>query len=201
MQFYKSNDVNCLNKKLHTTKKDKFIKLNNLVWIISLTVFSFLLSLVLSLFSEIFLEANNIILAIFLLLIFMSFNIVSDMIGLAITSCQVIKIKKSNLKQKEKVISIYLIKNSDKVSSILCDVIGDVCSILCGASASILALIISTKLQLSIIYTGCLINSIVVCLTVLIKAITKNYAIKNSLKIVRVCSKIILKIKNSKLYD
>jgi len=196
MQFYKTDNTKCLSNKLHLNKReDKGNNINNLFWIICLTFLSFFLSLVLSLFSEIFLGTNNIVLAIILLLTFMLFNILSDMIGLAITSCQVIKIKKSNLKQKEKIMSVYLIKNSDKVSSILCDVIGDACGVLCGASGSILSLIMSNKLGISLIYTGVLISSFIVSCTVLLKAITKSYALNNSLKIVKFCSKIILKIK------
>ena len=194
MQFYKSKDSKILIEKLHSNKpRYQTRSKQNIFWIISISLVSFLLSLVLSLFSELFLNSSNIFLAIFVLCCFMSLNIFSDMIGLAITSCQTNKIKKLNISQKEKTMCIFLIKNSDKVSSILCDVIGDACGILCGAGASILAIILSNMAGISSILFGVLISSVVVCLTVLIKAVTKNYAINNSLKIVRLCSKIILK--------
>lgn len=201
MQFFNSNDDKVLYQKLHSkynlskSNKDNNIENSNFIWIVSISIIAFILSLVLSLFSEIFLNTSNLFLAFFIIILFMALNIFSDMIGLAITSCQVTKVKKSNIKQKEKAMCLLLIKNSDKVSSILCDVIGDACGILCGAGGSILAIILSNKASLSAIFLGVLVSSSVVCLTVLLKAITKKYAIKNSLKIVRKCSKILLKIK------
>lgn len=195
MQFYKSNDTKSLIQKLHEKPKQKNQIKQNLLWILFISLASFILSLVLSLFSEVFLSSSSIFLAVLVLIAFMGLNVISDMFGLAITSCQVTKIKKLHINQKEKIICIYLIKNSDKVSSILCDVIGDACGILCGAGVSVLSIILSNIVGASSILFGVIVSSVVVCLTVLIKAITKNYAINNSLKILRLCSKIILRLK------
>ena len=163
-------------------------KKKRISWILKITTISFLLSLFLSIFSELFLSSSNIFLATVLLIIFMLFNILSDMIGLAIVSCQVEELKKENLDKKLFNKCLKLIKNSDKVSTILCDVIGDACGILCGVSGSILSIIISKKIifgSFSGVLAGAIISSLIVGLTVLFKAISKKYAIINSVKIVK----------------
>lgn len=196
MQFY-----------LKEKNQNNRVKVNSLlssnqksVWIIKISLISFLLSLLLSLFSEFFLTKSNIYLAMLLLTIFMILNIVSDMIGLAITSCQVVQLKLEKISTKELEKCMFLINNSDRVSTILCDVIGDVCGILCGVSGSIIAIILSKVSLLGSlgIMLGAVVSSLIVGLTVLFKAIAKNYAVRNSLKLVRVSARFLLKINNMK---
>lgn len=170
-------------------------KTQRVVWISKISLVAFLLSLILSLFSELFLSNSNIVFAIILLAVFMSLNVFSDMLGLAITSCQVAQVREARLKKAVGGMCLFLIKNSDRVSSILCDVIGDACSILCGVSGSVVTIILSSKLSWPIVLVGAVTSSLVVGLTVLLKAIVKNYAVNNSLKIVKKTAKAILKLK------
>ncbi|MBQ9792620.1 MAG: hypothetical protein IJW32_02600 [Clostridia bacterium] len=168
-------------------------KNKNFLWIIRISVLAFCLSLLLSLFSEIILNKSNIVVAIILLVVFMSLNIISDMYGLAITSCQIDKLKSEKMSEVLYSKCIKLIKNSDKVSSILCDVVGDICGILCGVSGTMVALICAPKinfLSINILFSA-IVSASVVALTVFLKAITKKYAVKNSLKLVKRSAKII----------
>lgn len=195
MQFYKY--------KTKSEKKDVSISLltahnkktQRVAWILKISVVAFLLSLILSVFSEIFLSESSVFFALILLIIFMVLNIVSDMLGLAVASCQVNQVRHANLKRKVSVMCLFLIKNSDRVSSILCDVIGDACGILCGVSGSVVAIILTSKLNISGVLIGALVSSLVVGITVLFKAIVKNYAVNNSLKIVKKMARTILKVK------
>ncbi|NCB48594.1 MAG: hypothetical protein EOM55_03140 [Clostridia bacterium] len=189
MKIINNIKVKLLSKK---EKKRKFF------WIIKISLLAFSLSILLSFFSQIVLKKSNAILAVVLLCIFMIFNIFSDMIGLAITSCQIDEVRKEreNNRLKESIYKkcLHLIKNSDKVSSILCDVVGDICGILCGVSATILTnIIISNNSIFSLyLFVGAIVSSIIAGLTVCFKAIAKNFAVKNSLKIVIKISKISL---------
>lgn len=199
MQYYKKDknkeEVTVFSFMLKTKK-------SRAIWIFKITLIAFLLSLFLSIFSEMFLSASNIIFATLLLIIFMFVNIVSDMIGLAIVSCQVEELKRRINNAQIYNMCLALTKNSDKVSSILCDVIGDACGILCGVSGSILSIIISQKIasnSFGALLIGATISALIVGLTVFFKAVSKKYAVINSVNIVRKIAKLFLKLKFNKL--
>ena len=156
------------------------------LWVTKISLLAFSISLFLSLLSSLVLEKSGLIIAILLLLIFMSLNVLSDMVGLAITSCQIESLKKiDNLEVQKK--CLMLVRNSDKVSSILCDVIGDICGILCGVSGTIVTAYCIVRIEIVSfeIFVGAGVSAIIAGLTVLFKAISKNYAVKNSEKIVK----------------
>ena len=83
--------------------------------------------------------------------------------------------------------SIRLIKNSDKVSSILSDILGDVCGIVSGAMGVALSLVIIDGGEYSV-FMICmiiaLVNATIACVAITAKSIAKKIAIKNSTKIV-----------------
>lgn len=189
MQIIKENLTN--NRQVVISKNNS--KRQKVLWIIRISLLAFSLSLLLSLFSETFLNKSNVILAIFLLITFMMLNVFSDMLGLAITSCQIEELKKEDLSRSLRARCLVLIKNSDKVSSILCDVIGDISGILCGVSGTTITIIISSTFKivsLNILF-GSIVSAIIAGLTVLFKAIAKNYAVNNSLKLVKSTAKFL----------
>lgn len=156
------------------------------LWVSKISLLAFSVSMFLSLLSSLVLEKSGLIVATFLLFIFMALNVLSDMIGLAITSCQLENLKKiENIQVQKK--CLLLVRNSDKVSSILCDVIGDICGILCGVSGTIITafFVLRTNIASLKIFVGAGVSAVIAGLTVLFKAISKNYAVKNSEKIVR----------------
>lgn len=191
------NDVEVKLRRKMVLRKKSF-------WIAKISILAFSLSLFLSFFSQIILKESNAILAIILLCLFMIFNVFFDMIGLAITTCQIGEVKKERDSKKLKEVickkCLQLIKNSDKVSSILCDVVGDICAILCGVSATMLTnIIISNNTIISLyLFVGAIASSIIAGLTVLFKAIAKDFAMRNSLKIVKIVSGILIIFSNNK---
>lgn len=166
-------------------------------WFVKISLLAFSTSLFLSLFSEMILNNANLCIALVLLVIFMFMNVFSDMFGLAITSCQIEKFKKENLDKRQFEICVKLVEASDKVSSILCDVVGDICGILCGVSGTMIAMILSKNIDISSakIFIGAFTSSFIAGLTVLFKAVSKNYAVNHSSDIVKKISKIILLFK------
>ena len=183
MKFYKNNKVVVAN----AMTKRKY------VWFAKITLLAFSSSLLLSLFSEIILGKSNLIVALILLVIFMMLNVFSDMLGLSITSCQIEELKKRNLDKRTFDKCLFLIKSSDKVSSILCDVVGDICGILCGVSGTMISYLFVKNIQIASfkIVVGATVSAIIAGLTVLFKAISKNYAVKNASKIVEKIAKFL----------
>ena len=86
------------------------------------------------------------------------------------------------------------------MSSILCDVVGDICGILCGVSGTMIAYICASLLPESNfnMFLGAIVSALIAGFTVLFKAISKNYAVKNSTKIVKKVVNFIFVLKNLK---
>ena len=168
---------------------------NTKLWIAKVTLLAFFISLILSIFSELIQNSNNIFIAITILIIFMALNVLSDMVGLAITSCQIENIENSNFSDKLKNKCLMLIKNADKVSSIMCDVIGDICGILCGVSGTIIVYMVSKSIEIYSlkIFIGAGMSALIAGLTVFFKAISKNFAVNNAQKIVKKIGNFLLK--------
>lgn len=165
-------------------------KHENLFWTLKISVLAFVLSILFSISSEIILDGVGIGISILLIVVFMLANVFVDMIGLAITTCQINDIDKINVDEKKKNTCLSLIKNADKVSSILSDVIGDICGILSGAGGATITIILTESITYPslTLLVGALVSSLIACITVLLKSISKAYAIKHSIKIVLVIS-------------
>ena len=71
-------------------------------------------------------------------------------------------------------------KNAEKVSSFCCDVVGDICGIISGASGTTITILISESFDFSVLVTGLFVAAIIASLTIGGKAIGKSYAINNS---------------------
>ena len=114
---------------------------------------------------------------------FIALAILTDMIGLAVASSNIEDFNAmAARKVKGSKQAIALVKNADKVSSVLNDVIGDVCGILSGAAgASIVAKIaIDNSGNFMAILIPSLIAAIIAGLTIFGKALFKKVAIKHA---------------------
>lgn len=163
------------------------------VWSIKILVLSFALSMCFGVLSELVLKSTGIIIAVAIIILFVAIAIVTDMIGVATTSADIKPFQAMASKKvrgaKE---AIKLLSKADRVSSICCDVIGDVCGILSGAAGAsiLLKLALEDSSPLSIIIAS-LISAVVASLTILGKAICKNYAVHKSTGIVLAFGKFI----------
>lgn len=160
------------------------------IWPIKVLVLSFALTIFFGISSELLLSGAGIAISILIIVIFVAIAIVSDMIGVAITACNVQPFRAMASKKvrgaKE---AIKLLNKADRVSSICCDVIGDICGILSGAAgASIIVKIVSesSSTALSIIISS-LVSAIIASLTIFGKALGKKYSMQN-------CNSIILAV-------
>ena len=167
---------------------------NNWIWPLIVLILAISLSLCFSLLSELVLNGSAIIVAIIVILVFIALAILTDMIGLAVASANIEHFTAmAARKVKGSKQAIALVKNADKVSSVLNDVIGDVCGILSGAAgASIVAKIaIDNGGSFMSILIPSLIAAIIAGLTIAGKSIFKKVAIRHANSITLAFAKLI----------
>ena len=167
-----------MKQRLNKSKKTKAW-----VWPLIVLVLATLISLSFSIVSELILSKSAVIIALIVIFVFIALSIVFDMIGLAVASSNIehfTAMAARKVKGSKQALS--LVKNSDKVSSICNDVIGDVCGILSGAAgASIVTKIaIDNAGNFMAILIPSLIAAIIAGLTIFGKAIFKKVAIKHA---------------------
>lgn len=170
-------------------------------WPLIVLVSTFCLSFAFSFGSTFLLSDAGLIVSIILLVFFLALAVVTDMIGVATTSAE---IEPFNAMCARKVKGakqgLMLIRNAEKVSSIFCDIIGDMCGILSGTVGASITLQILGKTAVTVqeVLIATMVSACIAALTVFLKAIFKKVAVKNPNKIVFTIGKILafFKIKN-----
>ncbi len=163
-------------------------------WIITVFILTFILSVVFSSISNVVVtKFNNIVLSL-LLIITISLGILFDVIGTAAISANESTFHALNSKKKKGASSaLYLIKNSNKISSICNDIVGDVSGIISGSIGAMLAVSISSSYSINNIVVSIIISAIISSFTVGGKAIFKIVAINNADNIIFTVGKVINK--------
>lgn len=173
------------------------IKLKKYRWAIKMFILALCLSSVFSLISQTILNSLGIITSVITICLFIFISIVFDMIGIAATSCDPKFFEeKIKINTKGANVGLSLAKNSEKVCSFCADVVGDICGILSGAGgASIILSVISIIHNPSLaILVSTLVSSLIAGITIFGKACMKEYAIKNSNKLILFVGKFLEKI-------
>ena len=174
-------------------KNEKIKPKRNTKWFIEIFLISLCLSILFSLISELMLSYTSVALALILILFLMVANVVFDVIGVAVTACSIkpiLDLSRKNVKGAS--FALKMVKNADKISCICSDVVGDICSILCGAGGvTISVLLIKLFPGVNSLILSLIINSVIASIAVLGKAIGKTYALNYSQKIVLQVGKIL----------
>ena len=167
-------------------KKSKFS------WIIIVTLLAFVLSLLMSFMAGIILKNVTLIISIVVTFLFILLGIIFDIIGVAVTSGDEVAFHSMSARRvRGGKIGVKLIKNASKVSSICCDVVGDICGIISGsAGVTIVALIIKIT-NINELLISLLVTALISSLTIGGKAIGKNIAINKSTEVVTIVAKIL----------
>lgn len=161
-------------------------------WTIKIIIMAFIISFMFSLGSEIIMPKVNIIPGIIILALFIIIGIIFDMIGVAITTCDIKPFHSMNSKKISYAkTAIKLIQNSAKVSSFCNDVIGDICGIISGSAGVIISTGITQIFNTNLLLTSLITTSLIASLTIGGKAIGKTIALKNNTSIIKTFSKII----------
>lgn len=174
-------------------KKKKPVKKKRNLWWIKATVISLVLSAFFSYISNLVENADQLIIVIVLLAFLIISGIVFDAIGVAVTSCDVTPIiSMASRKVYGAKTALNLVKNSDTVSSVCNDIIGDIFSIISGACSA--ALVVKITMQLTEtwqIVLSIAVSAIVSALTIGGKAFMKRIAISNSKDFVMFVARVI----------
>lgn len=173
-------------------KKNKQRKLVDYKWILTITSIAFIISIIFSFISEIIIPNTTIVVSIILVLFFIVLGVIFDMVGVASTAAEASQFHSmASKKIKSAKVAIMLIGNSDRVSSICCDVVGDICGIISGSGAAAISAMLVLELGTKSIIPALLVTSITAALTIGGKAMGKGFAVNKSNNIVNSFSKVI----------
>ena len=176
-----------------TKKNNKNISLKkDLQWIFTVTILAFVITLVMTIFSESALANVSVLVGVLIVFAFIFLGIIFDMIGIAVTVADP-KVFNSMASKKVKgaKLALRLMKNASKVSSFCNDVIGDICGILSGAAASTIAISLASSLNINVFWVTLLATSVIASLTIGGKAFGKSLAINKANDILYKFAKII----------
>ncbi len=174
----------------HTHKKKK----SSFRWPLIVLFTTFCLSFAFSFGSTFLLSDAGLVVSIILLVFFLALAVIADMIGVATTSAEIEPFNAmSARKVKGAKQGLMLIKNADKVSSIFCDIIGDMCGILSGTVGATITLQILGKSAVTVqeVLIATMVSACIAALTVFLKAIFKRVAVSNPNKIVFAIGRIL----------
>ena len=162
-------------------------------WVVTIFFVTIVISGVISLVSDEIMSRSGIGLAFVILFAIVLLGIMFDIIGVAVTAADE---KPFHAMASRKVSgareSLKLLRNSDRVSSICCDVVGDICGVVSGAASATIAALIIASANFGwpqIVTLG--MSALVAGMTVGGKAIGKGVAIGSATKIVQTVGKII----------
>lgn len=165
----------------------------NVRWIATISITSFLLSVLMSYTSNRALESVGNIIAFVILLVFISIGILFDIIGVASTVATEKRFhsmaarRVNGAKQ-----AIWIVRNAEKVGSFCNDVVGDISGIISGATSAVIITRLTQdgtdvrSVILSLVITGC-----VSSLTIGGKAVGKTFAISHSEDIVFLTGRVL----------
>ena len=193
--FFKKNDEkeelkNLLvqNRRKEKVKKEKV----NVKWIVQIALISFTISFGLSFVSEIAIPNLSVVWGMLLTLAFVFIGILFDIVGVAVTGADEKVFHSMNSRQvKGSKVAVLFKKNADKVSSFCCDVIGDICGIVSGASASAVSVGLAATFNWNLLLVSLTVAAVVASLTIGGKACGKSFAINKSDVILYEFAKII----------
>ena len=115
------------------------------------------------------------------MLLFIGLGIIFDILGVSVTAADITKYHSMAAKKvKGARMAVKLKQNASKVSSVLCDVVGDICGIVSGSAGVYIAAKLSTILNINGLFVALVITGIISALTIGGKAIGKSFAINNS---------------------
>lgn len=169
-------------------RKEQLKKRSQKRWVITAFALSFCITAVLSLGSNEVVDKLDVLIAIPVLLIIIFLGVIFDMIGLAVAIADIKpfnSMSSRRLKTGKK--AVWLIKNSEKVSSFCGDLVGDISGVLSGATGAAIAVrIFHDNVWLTLAMTSLIAATMVGC-----KAVGKLLAVKYSEPIVLYAAKIL----------
>lgn len=153
-------------------------------WVLTVVCLSFVLSVVMSFVTSLFVDSASLLIALISLIVLVMIGIVTDIIGTAVTSADeqpfIAMASKRIFGARQ---ALQLIRKAERVSSVLNDVVGDIVGIISGSAGSVIALYL-VSLGLKSAVASVLITAFTSAFMIGGKAYGKGVAIANSHAIV-----------------
>ena len=170
-------------KKIQKKKKEKE---KGRRWVITVIFLTFVISALLQMVQAGLMSRVNLAMAFVILIVFVLVGILFDIIGVAVTSANEIPFHSlSSQKIRGAKEAVRLIRSADRVGSFCNDVIGDIVGIISGSATTVIvAMILSSGVNVNNFLMTTLMTAIVAALTIGGKAAGKRIAIDKSNEIV-----------------
>lgn len=168
----------------------------NYRWAIQTLILSVCMSMMFGFLSQTLLSSLGAIVAIVGICVFIFVSVVFDMLGIAVASAdeeQFAKWQEENIRGSR--IGLKLCRNSEKVCSFCADVVGDICSTLCGAGGACVVVALTSRITSPalIMLISVSVSALIAGVTIFCKALMKTHALKKSNKIILRLGKILEK--------
>lgn len=161
-------------------------------WVLIVTILAFVLSLIMSLVVTTVLKNVTLTISIIVTFLFILLGIIFDIIGVAVTSGDEVVFHSMGARRvRGGKVGVKLIKNASQVSSICCDVVGDICGIISGAAGVTIVTLLVSKTSISPLIISLLVTSLISSLTIGGKALGKHLAIKKSSEVITIVAQIL----------
>lgn len=154
-------------------------------WVLIVVLLSFCLSVVMSLLTSVFVDSAGLLTALLALLVLVMIGILTDAIGIAVTSASeqpFIAMASKRIRGAKQ--ALYLIRRAQRVSSVLNDVVGDIVGIVAGSAGSVIAVYLATAFGLRTVLASLLMTASISAFMIGGKAYGKGIAIEHSDRIV-----------------
>ena len=167
-------------------------------WALWITLWTFLLAILISLASQALTElVGSLLLSFTILLFIISIGVLADIIGIAATAAEE---KPFHAKAAKKVPgakeAIFFVRNADIVSNFSNDVIGDISGIVSGTLGALVVFQLKSRYPgLNIVTWSIILTAVIAALTVGGKALGKSLAIARSTEVILMLSSIIQRLK------
>lgn len=181
-------------RKNNGSKSNENQKKSNYKWVLIITLWTFILSTIVSVVSETILRNFEIVFAFITLILVIVFGVFFDIIGIAVTAADEKTFHSMGAnKIREAKYAVKLVRNAGKVSNFCNDVIGDISGIISGAAGTIIVMKLVNEFSISeFTLVSVVMTGFIASLTVGGKAIGKELAINKSEKIIFITSKVIM---------
>lgn len=162
-------------------------------WIILIFFLTVLISAVLSMAVSAAAEDATIFVACIALIVIVLIGIVFDVVGVAVTAADPTPFHSmASRKIPEAQDALRLLKNANRVSSICNDVIGDICGVISGSAAAVIAArVVLLQKRGSELVLNLIFSSLVAGLTVGGKAFGKTFGLGLSTDVVHMSAKVL----------
>lgn len=161
-------------------------------WAIRLLLWSFAITIVLTLLATNALSGAGLITAILVLLIFVALGVVFDMLGVAAATASE---KPFHSMAANRVAGapegLRFIRSADKVSSFCNDMVGDICGIVSGVCSATIVAVLTRDFSVTLTVTTLVVSGLLAGLTVGAKALFKPVAMRHNTQIILTVGRVI----------